>query len=106
MIHFVGREDNQIKHQGYRIELGEIEHALGRVPGVDEAAVLHHRRDGFSLIVAVVASHSGLTREAVRTEMARRLPPYMVPGRIDVLPRLPKNANGKIDRQRLKERYG
>jgi len=30
-IHFVGRKDNQIKHQGYRIELGEIEHALGRV---------------------------------------------------------------------------
>ena len=104
-IHFVGRKDSQIKHQGYRIELGEIEHALGRVPGVDEASVLHSSRDGISLIVAVVASRSGLTAETVRKEAARLVPSYMVPGRIDVLDRLPKNSNGKIDRNLLKTRY-
>ncbi len=104
-IHFVGRKDNQIKHQGYRIELGEIEHALGRVPGVDEASVLHSSRDGVSLIVAVVASRSGLTVETVRKEVASLVPAYMVPGRIHVLHQLPKNANGKIDRTLLKERY-
>jgi len=104
-IHFVGRKDSQIKHHGYRIELGEIEHALGRVPGVDEASVLHSSRNGISLIVAVVASRSGLTSETVRKEVASLVPPYMVPGRIDVLHHLPKNANGKIDRNLLKERY-
>jgi len=104
-IYFAGRKDSQIKHQGYRIELGEIEHALGRVPGVDEAAVLHSSRDGISLIIAVVASGSGITPEIIRKEAARFLPAYMVPGRIDVLDRLPKNANGKIDRNLLKTRY-
>ena len=104
-IHFVGREDSQIKHQGYRIELGEIEHALGRVGGVDEVSVLHSSRDGLSLIVAVVASRDGLTAETVRTEVARHLPPYMIPSRIDVVPELPKNANGKIDRKLLRDRY-
>lgn len=104
-IHFVGRKDSQIKHQGYRIELGEIEHALGRVPGVDEASVLHSSRDGVSLIVAVVASRSGLTADTVRREAARLVPPYMVPGRIDILDQLPKNPNGKIDRSLLKTRY-
>ena len=67
--------------------------------------MLHCSRDGVSLIVAVVASRSGLTAETVRKEVARLVPPYMVPGRIDVLPQLPKNANGKIDRNLLKERY-
>lgn len=104
-IHFVGRKDSQIKHQGYRIELGEIEHALGRVAGVDEAAVLHSNRDGTSLIVAVVASRAGLTVGAVRKEAAALVPAYMVPGRVEILEQLPKNANGKIDRNLLKARY-
>jgi len=84
---------------------GRIEHALGLVPGVDEASVLHSSRDGLSLIVAVLASRSGLTAETVRKEVASLVPPYMVPGRIHVLHQLPKNANGKIDRNLLKERY-
>jgi D-alanine--poly(phosphoribitol) ligase subunit 1 len=104
-IHFVGRTDSQIKHQGYRIELGEIEHALGCVAGVDEAAVLHSSRDGTSLIVAVVASRAGLTVATLRKEAAALVPAYMVPGRVEILERLPKNANGKIDRNLLKTRY-
>lgn len=104
-IHFVGRKDTQIKHHGYRIELGEIEHALGLISGVDEAVVLHSTRDGVSMIIGVVASQNGVTADAIRKGLARALPSYMVPGRIDVLERLPKNDNGKIDRRLLKERY-
>jgi D-alanine--poly(phosphoribitol) ligase subunit 1 len=104
-IYFAGRKDSQIKHQGYRIELGEIEHALGRVPGVDEAVALHSSGGGISVIVAVVASRSGLTADVIRKETSRFLPAYMVPGRVDIVEELPKNANGKIDRNLLKTRY-
>jgi D-alanine--poly(phosphoribitol) ligase subunit 1 len=104
-IHFVGRKDSQIKHQGYRIELGEIEHALGRVPGVDEAVALHSTRDGISAIVAVVAARNGVTAAIIRKDVARLVPGYMIPARVDVVERLPKNANGKIDRNLLKARY-
>jgi amino acid adenylation domain-containing protein len=104
-IRFVGRKDNQIKHQGYRIELGEIEHALCRIPGVDEAVALHTTRNGISLIVAVVASGNGLQADAIRKEVSKIVPAYMVPGRVDVFERLPKNTSGKIDRRLLKSRY-
>jgi D-alanine--poly(phosphoribitol) ligase subunit 1 len=104
-IHFVGRKDSQIKHQGYRIELGEIEHALCRISGVDEAVALHAARDGVSLIVAVVGSSEGLTADAVRKDVSKIVPAYMIPGRVDILDRLPKNENGKIDRRLLKSRY-
>lgn len=104
-VHFVGRKDSQIKHQGYRIELGEIEHALCRIPGVDEAVAVHGARDGVSRIVAIVAAHNGLTPAAIRKEVSGMLPAYMVPSRVDVLDRLPKNDNGKIDRALLKSRY-
>jgi len=104
-IHFVGRKDHQIKHQGYRIELGEIEHALCRIPGVNEAVALHSTRDGVSLIIAVVASRDDLTPDVVRRGVARVVPAYMVPSLINVLEELPKNDNGKIDRNLLKLRY-
>lgn len=104
-VHFVGRSDSQIKHQGYRIELGEIEHALCRIADVDEAVALHTTRDGISFIVAVVASGNGLQPNAIRREVSKIVPAYMVPGRIDVLDRLPKNSSGKIDRRLLKTSY-
>ena len=104
-VHFVGRKDSQIKHQGYRIELGEIEHALCRIPGVDEAVAIHTAHDGISQIVAVVASRNGLTSTAIRKEVSGIVPAYMVPSRVDVLDRLPKNDNGKIDRTLLQNHY-
>lgn len=104
-VHFVGRRDSQIKHQGYRIELGEIEHALARIPGVDEAVALHSVQDEISLIVAVVAARNGLQADVIRKQVSNMVPAYMVPGRVDVLDRLPRNENGKIDRRLLKSLY-
>ncbi len=104
-VYFVGRRDNQIKHQGYRIELGEIEHALSRIAGVDEAVALHTVRDGVSLIIGVVASTDQLSSEKIRKEVSKIVPTYMVPARVDILNRLPKNDNGKIDRRLLQTRY-
>ena len=105
MIYFVGRKDSQIKHQGYRIELGEIEHALCQISGVDEAVALHATREGVSTIVAAVASRDNLTADQIRREISSIIPVYMVPGQVEVMKRLPKNDNGKIDRQLLTSRY-
>jgi D-alanine--poly(phosphoribitol) ligase subunit 1 len=100
-IHFVGRADTQIKHQGYRIELGEIEHALSVLDGVEEAAAIHAPDGDASHIVAVVASTDGLVASAIKAALRERLPRYMIPERVVVVPQLAKNANGKIDRKGL-----
>jgi D-alanine--poly(phosphoribitol) ligase subunit 1 len=96
---FVGRKDNQIKHMGYRIELEEIESALYALDWVTEAAAAYIReRAEFGRIVAAIATDQNSTSEQVRIALEQKLPAYMIPSDIEVIERLPKNANGKIDR--------
>ena len=104
LLHFVGRKDNQIKHMGYRIELEEIEGAINRLDYVIQAAVVYKRvRDSFGHIIAYVATGSSPVEDArLRRDLNAMLPPYMVPNRFVVSSELPKNANGKVDRARLK----
>jgi amino acid adenylation domain-containing protein len=109
VLHFIGRADSQIKSRGYRIELGEIETALTAVPGVAECAVVGVQSDGFegTAICAAWSSRAGaqLDRVQLRASLAHSLPAYMLPSRWLELPELPKNANGKIDRPALRDRF-
>jgi D-alanine--poly(phosphoribitol) ligase subunit 1 len=101
-LHFKGRVDFQIKHMGYRIELEEIEAALGTLPKVEECAVIYQKLgDGLGQILAFVAITGAASDTEIRDQLAAIVPPYMVPRRVTILARLPKNANGKIDRATL-----
>ncbi len=105
-LYFIGRKDLQIKHMGYRIELEEIQHALMLCPGVEEAAVFYKKSDDAGEIVGVVASQKVLETHLLRSELERRLPRYMMPSRFYFVRHLPKNANGKTDRQALIRQLG
>jgi len=103
-IEFLGRTDQQVKLRGYRIELTEIEVALLGCSGVGQAAVIMHSdsRGEKRLVGYVVpASDQSLNSLELRESLARMLPSYMVPAFITVLPSLPLNSNGKLDRKRL-----
>jgi amino acid adenylation domain-containing protein len=109
LVHFLGRADSQIKSRGYRIELGEIEAALNAVPGLQECAVVAVPSDGFegtAICGAYVPAPGGsVTPAALRRELSKALPPYMLPARWMAFDSFPKNANGKTDRRRLKEAF-
>ncbi|MYU29250.1 amino acid adenylation domain-containing protein [Streptomyces sp. SID7810] len=99
-LDFLGRTDDQVKVRGHRVELGAVEAALRPLPGVQEAAVLPDAR-GAGLI-GFVASREGADPVALRRALAEQLPPAMVPGELRVLPELPRNLNGKLDRPLLR----
>ena len=102
-LHFVGRKDNQIKHMGYRIELEEIEHALVKLPQVNQAVVIYQRTQAaYGKLVAYVACTGTVEGKELLQALGGLVPDYMVPVKLIVMPRLPKNANGKVDRQHLR----
>jgi amino acid adenylation domain-containing protein len=107
LVYFLGRADSQIKSRGYRIELGEVESALGTVAGIRECAVVGIEVGGFegTTIAAAYVAADELDPVALRAALGSLLPPYMVPARWLPLEALPKNANGKVDRPRLREQF-
>ncbi len=100
---FHGRIDHQVKIRGHRVEPAEVEAALLSVPGVQQAAVLAGRDLTGAPALAAYVSGDGLDAAAVRREIRPRVPDWMVPRLINVLPKLPLSPTGKIDRRALPE---
>ena len=109
LVYYLGRADSQIKSRGYRIELGEIETALNALNLTEECAIVAIETGGFEGAMICCAyvplPDIEVTPARLRTEMSKALPNYMLPSRWMTFERLPKNANGKIDRRKLKEDF-
>ncbi|WP_165176382.1 amino acid adenylation domain-containing protein [Desulfovibrio sp. ZJ369] len=99
---FRGRKDTLIKHMGYRIELAEIEHvAVNTLKLAPNCCALYDPER--KRIVLVCEAASPLPEKELRRRLGEVLPRYMVPSVYTYLPEMPRNRNGKIDRQFLKE---
>ncbi|MGB3351406.1 MAG: amino acid adenylation domain-containing protein, partial [Mycobacterium sp.] len=99
-LHYLGRADEQVKIRGYRIELGDVRAALNDLDGVNQAVVVAREdRPGDKRLVGylVEAAPGSVEPAHVRTALAKRLPPYMVPAAVMVVDALPLTVNGKLD---------
>jgi amino acid adenylation domain-containing protein len=98
-IMFLGRRDFQIKHLGYRIELGEIEHAVLQVEGIRNCCVVYNQNK--KEITLFYECDKELQPGFIRERLAPVLPKYMLPTVFSWMELMPRNPNGKIDRQKL-----
>jgi len=102
----LGRLDDDFKLGGHRIDPAEVEAALLAFPGIREAAAVGQvLPDGARRLAAFLVSEQDhrVAPAELRAFLAERLPAMAVPTLYTFLPRLPRNANNKIDRSALRE---
>jgi long-chain acyl-CoA synthetase len=102
---FVGRKKNIIIRGGSNIAPGEVEAVLFQHPAVKDACVVGKPDPAWGqTVTAYVSFQKNLAPPTVRDLQAfaaKRLAAYKVPEEIVILPELPLNPIGKVDRQRL-----
>ncbi|MEN3974092.1 acyl-CoA ligase (AMP-forming), exosortase A system-associated [Emcibacter sp. SYSU 3D8] len=103
-LYFVERHDNMIKTSGYRVSPTEIEDVVYETPGVAEAVAVGvpHSVLGQAIVCLVCLSDEDeASSDDVLARCRSQLPAYMVPKAVIVRDSLPRNPNGKIDRNGL-----
>jgi acyl carrier protein len=103
-IEFMGRLDDQIKISGFRVELGEIESNLKKHDAVREVVVLVDTdKAGSKYLIGYVTLNSGksIDAEGLKDYLKQKLASFMIPRELMILPRIPLNPNGKVDRNAL-----
>ncbi len=99
---YLGRIDDQVKIRGFRIEPGEVAAVLRQHPAVRESFVAAEPSGAGSAdprLIGYVAADA--TAAELIEFAAARLPYYMVPAAIVVLPALPLTPSDKVDRAAL-----
>jgi crotonobetaine/carnitine-CoA ligase len=106
-FYFVDRLKDAIRRRGENISSFDVEREVNAHPGVLESAAFAvpspHTED--EVAVCVVAK-PGTTLDAddLRAFLKPRLPRFMLPAYVEVLPELPKTMTGKVKKYELRER--
>ncbi len=105
LLHFYGRNDNQVKVRGHRIELEEIEaNILKYCSQIRETAVIVKQNEELdNVIVAFYVSTQEVSINEIKTLLQKELPAYMIPSFFVKINKIPMLASGKINRQQLKK---
>ncbi len=97
-----GRKDSLLKVGGHRINPQEVEDAIIETDLVIESAVIGVKDDllGNKLIALATPKDKGIDSKMILSKCAQLLPKYKMPAQIKIVKMLPKNANGKIDKNK------
>jgi malonyl-CoA/methylmalonyl-CoA synthetase len=107
-ITIVGRSKDLIISGGYNVYPAEIEGYINDLPGVAESALVGVPHPDFGEVgVAVVIAKSGaaLKPDAIIAALKSKLANFKIPKQCFVVPELPRNTMGKVQKNLLREQY-
>src|SRR5690606_32295516 len=108
-LSIVGRSKDLIITGGYNVYPKEIEEVIDALPGVLESAVIGVPHADFGeAVTAVVVPRDGAELDAsvMVAELRRQLANFKVPKQVHVVPALPRNTMGKVQKVELRRQYG
>ncbi|MFN3936622.1 MAG: malonate--CoA ligase [Gemmobacter sp.] len=104
----VGRQKDLIITGGFNVYPKEIELVLDELPGVLESAVIGVPHPDFGeavLAVLVPAPGAGPDLAAIDTTLRASLARFKQPKALEILPALPRNTMGKVQKNELRARF-
>lgn len=107
-ITIVGRSKDLIISGGYNVYPAEIEGYINEMAGVAESAVVGVPHPDFGEVgVAIVIPKAGaaLDGDAIVAELKSKLANFKIPKRCFVVPELPRNAMGKVQKALLRTEH-
>lgn len=107
-ITIVGRSKDLIISGGYNVYPAEIEGYINDMPGVAESALVGVPHPDFGEVgVAVVIARPGATVDAaqITARLKSSLANFKIPKQCFVVPELPRNTMGKVQKNLLRDQY-
>ncbi len=107
-VTIVGRSKDLVITGGYNVYPAEVEALINELPGVAESAVVGVPHPDFGEgVIAVVVPQPGaaLDGAAIVASMKGRIANYKVPKQVFVVPELPRNQMGKVQKNLLREQH-
>ncbi len=108
VVTIVGRSKDLIISGGYNVYPAEIESFINDMPGVAESAVVGVPHPDFGeAVVAVVVAKAGATVNGadIAAALKSQIANFKVPKLVDVVPELPRNAMGKVQKNLLRDKH-
>lgn len=98
----LGRSGRMVKIRGHRVFPAEIENQLRALPGVTGAAVIERVENDSPVLYAFITTDtvSGSDQNH-RQQLFARLPDFMVPRAVLMVPQIPLLPGGKVDHKAL-----
>ncbi|MBN9456185.1 MAG: malonyl-CoA synthase [Bosea sp.] len=107
-VHIVGRGKDLIITGGYNVYPKEVETEIDGMDGVVESAVfgVPHADFGEGVTAAVVCKPgASITASAIAKALEDRLAKFKLPKQVFIVPELPRNTMGKVQKNLLRDQY-
>lgn len=103
-LHIVGRQGDKIITGGENVYPAEVESALWETGLVQDVCVMGMDHSAWGqMVTAIYVATSDVSVDDLKVAIAPRLCKYKHPKRWIQVPQLPRNAQGKVNRQQVKD---